>query len=136
VTEVVIVDDASPLPVSSCIEASERVRIFRLSENRGPSVARNRGVKEARSEFVFFADDDLLIPEDHIKLLLEEREFRGADVCCGVVVEQEGDENLQEAHRRLEAFPKHDIPRGRVIYDLMSLARTQKLIYAHGIFLG
>lgn len=58
--EVVVVDDGSPQPfTASDMPADGRwaLRVYR-QENAGPAAARNRGVREARGEFVAFTDDD------------------------------------------------------------------------------
>ncbi|MEI8319890.1 MAG: glycosyltransferase family A protein, partial [Planctomycetia bacterium] len=54
--EVVVVDDGSPQPFSAAdMPATDRLalRVIR-QENAGPAAARNRGVREARGEFVAF----------------------------------------------------------------------------------
>ena len=58
--EVIVVDDGSPQPFSAAdLPAADRLalRVIR-QENAGPAAARNRGVREARGEFVAFTDDD------------------------------------------------------------------------------
>jgi GT2 family glycosyltransferase len=58
--DVVVVDDGSPEPLDPHdfgITARLGWRVIRQA-NAGPSAARNRGVQEARGEFVAFTDDD------------------------------------------------------------------------------
>lgn len=60
--EVVVVDDGSPLPVAvpeTPFSGGPVVRLIR-QQNAGPSVARNRGVQEARGELIALTDDDCL----------------------------------------------------------------------------
>ena len=60
--EVVVVDDGSPQPLALDPGGwgdSFTLKIVR-QENTGPAGARNRGVEEARGEFLAFTDDDCL----------------------------------------------------------------------------
>lgn len=66
--EVLIVDDASPdgtLALAQSYAAKDpRVRVIAQEKNGGVSKARNRGVREARGEWIAFLDsDDLWMPE-------------------------------------------------------------------------
>src|SRR6185295_13717225 len=76
--EVIIVNDGSP-----DTEAFERALqpyldriVYLKQENRGASVARNTGVRAARSELIAFLDaDDLWLPtylEDQLKFMREQ----------------------------------------------------------------
>jgi glycosyltransferase involved in cell wall biosynthesis/SAM-dependent methyltransferase len=60
--EVIVVDDGSTDETSEVASRYEEVRLIR-QENRGLSGARNRGLGEARGEYVVFLDaDDRLLP--------------------------------------------------------------------------
>jgi GT2 family glycosyltransferase len=64
--EVIVVDDAStddsPRIISRLAEEFGNIRFVALERNRGGSHCRNRGLAEARGEFVLFLDaDDLLL---------------------------------------------------------------------------
>ncbi|CFX36675.1 Glycosyl transferase family protein [Candidatus Filomicrobium marinum] len=90
--EVVVVDDASDDDTVHVLEnfakVHPEVRVFRLEENGGVAVARNRILAEARGEFVaFFDDDDESLPERlaiQIERIVDyERDFAdGAPVIC------------------------------------------------------
>lgn len=65
--EVVIVDDCSPdNSLNLCRELygnNEKVQIIQQPKNAGPGAARNRGIKEARGEYIAFLDsDDEMMP--------------------------------------------------------------------------
>ena len=65
--EVLVVDDASPDGTLALAQRyasrDERVRVLAQPENGGVSNARNRGVREARGEWIAFLDsDDLWMP--------------------------------------------------------------------------
>jgi glycosyltransferase involved in cell wall biosynthesis len=67
--EVIVINDGSPDDVAALLcplIESGRIRYFE-QENAGPGAARNRGIVEARGEFLAFLDDDDLWPEDSLQ---------------------------------------------------------------------
>ncbi|PPS45892.1 glycosyltransferase family 2 protein [Chroococcidiopsis sp. TS-821] len=54
--EVIVVDDASPQPVT--LPEHPRLRILRQTVNQGGAAARNAGIKAARGQWITFVDDD------------------------------------------------------------------------------
>jgi glycosyltransferase involved in cell wall biosynthesis len=59
--EIVVVDDASPIPFQYAEPMNPNgipVRVLRAEENQGPGVARSLGVANARGEWVAFLDSD------------------------------------------------------------------------------
>ncbi|AVM44385.1 glycosyltransferase family 2 protein [Victivallales bacterium CCUG 44730] len=64
--EIIVVDDCSTDETLKAVEAvsDAGIRIFHQESNRGPAAARNRGMMEARGEFIAFLDgDDYWEPE-------------------------------------------------------------------------
>src|SRR5215211_3597553 len=71
--EIVVVDDGSPDNTSEVASRYEQVRLIR-QENRGLAGARNRGLAEAKGEYVVFLDsDDRLLP-NHLEVGVRELE--------------------------------------------------------------
>ncbi len=66
--EVIVVDDASTDPatirVLGEVELRDGVRVIRQLHNLGPSIARNRAIKEARGRYILPVDaDNILLPK-------------------------------------------------------------------------
>jgi glycosyltransferase involved in cell wall biosynthesis len=60
-SSVLIVDDASTVPVQATQDTSLRLRVLRLSTNAGISAARNRGFSQSSAEFVAFINIEVLL---------------------------------------------------------------------------
>jgi glycosyltransferase involved in cell wall biosynthesis len=61
--ELIVVDDASPVPVGARVSEIDldgvaTVEVIRHEENRGANVARNSGIDAASGEYIAFLDDD------------------------------------------------------------------------------
>lgn len=70
-------------------ETDERFIIITKQSNFGQSLARNEGLRIARSDYVCFIDDDDFIDENYLKSLWDQITLSDADIClCG------GDEYL------------------------------------------
>jgi GalNAc5-diNAcBac-PP-undecaprenol beta-1,3-glucosyltransferase len=63
--EIIVVDDHSPNKYEREITKDfPTVRYFYQSQNRGPGVARNRGIKEANYNYIVIMDDDDVFTSD------------------------------------------------------------------------
>jgi hypothetical protein len=83
--EILVVNDAGS-DVRDVVARFPRARLLDQPENRGPSAARNRGLGEARGEFVIcFDDDDEMFP-DHIAALVNVLLRSGLDVAYGQMI--------------------------------------------------
>lgn len=62
--EVVVVDDCSPDDSAQAIRTNfPDVRLFVNESNSGPAVTRNKGIKEARGEWIVGFDSDVTLPD-------------------------------------------------------------------------
>ncbi len=70
-TEVVVVDDGSPVSAEPLVAAKAEPPGFKLNiirqRNSGPAAARNRGFRASQGKIVIFVDDDILVPPDLIR---------------------------------------------------------------------
>ena len=77
--EVIFVDDASTdgslqilQEYSECAkESKQRIEVLTLTENKGPAVARNAGVKAAKGRYLAFQDADDIWDKDKLEKQLE-----------------------------------------------------------------
>lgn len=70
--EIVVVDNASTDGSAELISGlAPGVRLCRLKENKGPSVARNIGLRELSTDLALLVDADIYVASDTLSLLLE-----------------------------------------------------------------
>lgn len=81
--EVLVADDGSATdlePVVARYAAHTSARLLRLPVSRGPAAARNAGWRAARGDAVVFLDDDVEVSPEHLAVVAEILEARGAHV--------------------------------------------------------
>jgi glycosyltransferase involved in cell wall biosynthesis len=99
--EVIVIDEASSDGTSAMISSIDdpRVHLVRHDTPRGKSAARNRGIAEARAEWIAFLDDDDIWSPD--KLLLQLASLRETGRMWGYT----GAVNITHDHRILGGAP-------------------------------
>ena len=69
--EIIISDDNSTdetaAIVTEFMRSDPRIKLIRSSINSGPAGARNRAIKKACGDYIFFTDDDVVVPRDWIR---------------------------------------------------------------------
>ena len=95
--EIIIVDDGSIDNtfgiISEYAERDYRIRIYR-QQNKGVSVARNRGIKESRGDFLIFLDADDWMETDTVETLMQNCQ-KGYLLCvCMKLVRLQEDDRL------------------------------------------
>lgn len=98
-TEIILVDDGSERPFMF-EEGWEKIQYIR-KDNNGVSSARNRGLKEAKGEYIVFIDSDDLVSDDYIEQILKAIEtnpdtvyisWKSIDGKLGKIIRNENDE--------------------------------------------
>ncbi len=64
--EVIVVDDCSTDNTLEIVK-EYAVRVVQMEKNGGPARARNRGVKEARGDIIFFLDSDVVVMDGTVR---------------------------------------------------------------------
>ena len=117
--EILVVDDGSTDDTAEVAEAfGHPVRVIRQG-NQGPGAARNRGLAEARGEYIhFFDSDDLALPSLH-RVQIEALERSGADLAYSPWVKAHLDpvRGVEPTNHVLQA---RGLPRGSLLRALLT----------------
>ena len=85
--ELILVTDGSPPATMQVIDAyrhDPRIRVYSYLDQSGTAVrGRNRGIKEARGEYIAFLDSDDIAARDRLAISVREMEREGYDVVYG-----------------------------------------------------
>lgn len=108
--EVIVVNDGGTEVESIIASLNKKRKIIYINcdDHRGPSAARNAGIKAARGKYIAYLDDDDIYYPDHIETLvnfLENNEYKAAytDACC-VHQEREGERYVAKKREVLYSF--------------------------------
>jgi glycosyltransferase involved in cell wall biosynthesis len=74
--EIIVVDDGSTdgteLLVEGFKKKYKRIKFLKNKKNMGPAASRNKGVKNAKGEIIFFTDSDCFVSENWIETVIKE----------------------------------------------------------------
>ena len=99
--EVIVVDDGSCDDTSERLAAipDARLRVFRHERAQGVAHARNRGIEEARGEWIGFLDDDDVWAPDKLRGQLDAAARARADIAYAAAVV------VDESYRMIDVHP-------------------------------
>ncbi len=111
--EVIVVDDGSRDETQERLAelADPRLRVVRHQSSAGPAAARNRGLAEARGEWVAFLDDDDLWSPAKLRAQIDVATREGADFVYAGVIEL----NEQGSVIEVEPAPHPDELRDQIL---------------------
>jgi glycosyltransferase involved in cell wall biosynthesis len=141
VHEIIIIDDGSDIPLNEIIDDNtyfdDRIRIFTNNRSLGLCNARNQGVMEATSNWIFFGEDDLVLSDNHIENIHRDRIQLDADMICGNLIQQEFGESLQESYERVSKRKNVSLFNHRLMaINYGTIKEPIELPFSHAIFMA
>ncbi len=105
--ELIITDDGSSDGTWKYLEVMskkyKKLKVFR-QKNQGPAVARNKSVRAAKGEYVFFTDDDVLMPSNWLSSFVKVLEENPRVAAVGGVQMPSKKKQKESIFARYEAF--------------------------------
>lgn len=137
--EVVVVDDGSPdaTAVVAALTPFRDALDLRLvrQENRGPAAARNRGVGEARQEYIAFTDDDCRPEPGWLAAFARQFAATPEGIAGGRTVNALGDNVYTAASESLVGFfHRYHLEKGTPFFATNNVALPRTLFAAIGGF--
>ena len=127
--EVIIVDDASE---DTTVKIAQKFpcRIIPLTEKSGPSYARNRGAREAKSDILMFMDSDALIEEDTLGKILKKFQEHHSPACISGVFEKNSEHSsLFAKYRDLQLHYWHQSSDGDASVFILTAGAIKKDVF-------
>jgi glycosyltransferase involved in cell wall biosynthesis len=133
-SEIIVIDDGSSDNTREVItHYGDKIKYIYQS-NAGPASARNKGVKEARGEWIAFLDSDDYWDKDHLELLLKHAQDHpdASLIYCGKKwVDMDG-KLIQDS------FEQTQFPSGWIFKDMFTanyISSTSVVLVKKGIFI-
>lgn len=104
--EIIVVDDGSTDDTEAVARdiADERVRYVKITENKGASAARNRGIEEAHGEWVMVWDSDDVLDVIAIETLVSAAKAHPEAVIVSAPARMKSGEKILSFPKRIEGF--------------------------------
>lgn len=107
VGEVIVVDDASTDRTSEVVRGLmaqyPRIRYLRNEVNSKQGFTKNRGIEAARFDYIYFGDDDSIIPPGTIARLLDTMRHSGADIVGAKALYAQHERQIKNVERFIAA---------------------------------
>lgn len=138
--------DSSPEICKYFSEIDHRVRAFH-QDNRGPGAARNRGIMEAKGQYLAFVDADDTVAEDWLERMVTLQMASNADlVCTGynkLVVRDGIIRKIKSFKPRAQLFQSKEeirmnigsILHSRFLNPLWNKLYSRRFVLEHGLFI-
>lgn len=142
--EVIVVDDASPDGTVEAVNDFARenpvlqLRCVVQAVNQGVSAARNRGIREAKGDWVAFLDSDDLWEPNHLELLVAKLREHDADIVFARAMKFQSDnpdklvKNWAAAYTSAEEIIEVMIRTNYILPSAMMIKRD--VLLEHGMF--
>ena len=131
--EILIINDASTDNTQKILEdiKVDNIRIFNFSNNKGPSIARNFGIKKSKGKYIAFLDsDDEWLPDKiskQVDLINRYKDEEWAAVYTGQI--------LIKKNRIVKIFPKDEGNlRLKILYIKTGLATCSTILIRKNVF--
>lgn len=137
--EVLMIDDGSvDLSSEICDRYAEKDSRFRAihQKNQGPSAARNRGIEEAKGEYIAFMDSDDILHKDFVRNLMALHEKYDCDIALtkSFPFRTEKVDTEKEAEERLLFMDHKQLSTQLVETGWTGLAIVMAKIYKKSLF--
>lgn len=108
VGEIILVDDSTQAPhiekIRGLARKNQKLVLLQDGKPSGLPASRNKGIRKASGDFIFFGEDDLELGENHFAILLAHLEKTGADIIEGRKIWKEAGETDAQAFERAKQF--------------------------------
>ncbi len=131
--ELILVDDGSTdesLKICNDFAKTDLRIIVVHQENSGVSIARNRGLKIAKGDFIAFVDSDDFVDNDWLELLLKGITEKNADVAvCGIKFD--GKEKIAECNCEIKEQMILRLQECGLLYSVVNKLYRKKFILSN-----